>query len=129
MRYRDTGLLFGVVLLAIGGQPAFGQEMRSERYDYCREMARDISGYRGAVPAEYRESTNVLEGAAKGAISGAAAGWVTGGDTKKAAKRGAALGFLIAGIEQGRDDQKRRQNESRRRMYQAELQACMAEGR
>ncbi|MEM9388492.1 MAG: hypothetical protein AAGA68_25850 [Pseudomonadota bacterium] len=126
MELRPMGILLWVCAIPLATAPAFAEQ---GRYEYCKEVARDISGYRGPIPAEYKESTSVLEGAAKGAASGAAAGWITGKDAGKAAKRGAALGALIAGIKKGVEDEKRRENEAKRRIYRRELQACMEEGR
>lgn len=96
-----------------------------DRYDYCRDRARDISGYYGPIPAEYKRSGGALKGAFKGAAAGAALGWVSGGDTKKAAKRGAALGALAGGIKKAKQDKKRRKNKAKRRQYEVELHACM----
>ena len=115
------------ILLAL---PTFAQS--EDRYDYCRDKAREYSGYYGPVPAEYEESSNALKGAVKGASNAAALSWITGGDKedrKRAAKRGAALGGLIAAAKKAEQDKKRRENERKRRAYEVELTACMAGGR
>ena len=103
--------------------PTFAQSQ--DRYDYCRDRARDISKYNGPVPSEYKKSGGALKGAFKGAASGAALGWVTGGDAKKAAKRGAALGALIGGLKKAEQKKKRRKNRAKRQRYEVELHACM----
>ena len=103
--------------------PALAQG--EDRYDYCRERARDISGYNGPVPAEYEQKGGALKGAFKGAAAGAALGWITDSDKGKAAKRGAALGALIGGIKKAEQNRKRRENEAKRRSYEIELDACM----
>lgn len=104
-------------------QPLHAEE---DRYDYCREKAQAISGYFGAVPAEYRQKGGAIQGALKGAAAGAALGWVTGGDKKKAAKRGAALGLLFGALKKADEDKKRKKNAEKRRRYEVELHACMS---
>jgi hypothetical protein len=98
-----------------------------DRYDYCRDKAQAVSGYFGAVPAEYRRKGGAIQGALKGAAAGVALGWVTGGDKKKAAKRGAALGLLFGGLKMAGEDKKRKENAEKRRRYEVELHACMSD--
>ena len=120
VKYHSWIIIF---LLAISSS-AFAED----RYDYCRDKARDISGYYGSVPAEYEEEPSIIRGAFKGAAAGAALGWLSGGDKKarkKAAKRTAGLGMLIAGIKKSQVNQKRRINSDKRRRYEVELNACM----
>ena len=124
---RPKSNSFVAVICTLVAIPTFAQS--EDRYDYCRDRARDISGYFGAVPAEYDESGGALEGAFKGAASGAALGWISGGDTKKAATRGAALGLLIGGLKKADQNKKRRENEAKRRRYEVELNACMMDNR
>ena len=97
-----------------------------ERYKECRTFARDISGYRGPLPAERKSQGGALEGALKGAAAGAAIGWVTDSDKGKAAKRGAAIGGLIGAIRKAEARKKREENEEKRRAYEIELTACMS---
>lgn len=112
---------------ALTALPTFAQS--EDRYDYCRDRARDISGYYGPIPAEYERRGGALKGALKGAAAGAALGWVTDSDKKKAAKRGAALGALAGAIKKAKQDKKRRENEAKRRRYEVELHACMDDRR
>jgi len=102
---------------------AFADE---DRYEVCRDRAREVSGYFGPVPAEYRESGGALKGALSGAASGAVLGWITDSDKKEAAKKGAALGALIGALKKADQDKKRRENERKRRRYEVELDACMS---
>ncbi|WP_395375827.1 hypothetical protein [Marinicella sp. W31] len=112
----------------------FGQNSRADkggydrdRYEYCRDRARDISGYDGYRPREYRRG-GALKGAIKGAADASALSWLSGGnkkDREKAAKRGAALGFLIGAIKEGKANKRRREDDRRRREYQYKLDRCM----
>ena len=121
---------FFLVFCALVAAPALAQS--EDRYDYCRERARDISGYYGPIPAEYEQKGGALKGAMKGAAAGATLAWISGGDRKdrkKAAKRAAALGALAGGIKKAKQDKKRRENQAKRRRYEVELNACMDERR
>ena len=104
---------------------------RGERdaYEYCRELAMDETGYRGAIPAEYQRGSKALEGALKGGASGAGTAWVLGGNKeqrKKAAKRAAGVGFLIGALKDAENRKKRERNERKRRRFQEELDRCMS---
>lgn len=98
-----------------------------DRYQYCRDQARDITGYRGSRPSEYRRG-GALEGALKGASRASGLSWLAGGnkkERKKAAERGAKLGFLIGAIKQGQANKKKKKQNRKRREYQYELDECM----
>ena len=110
--------------LLVASSSAFAED----RYDYCRDKARDISGYYGSIPADYEDEPSAIGSAMKGAASGAALSWLSGGDKKarkKAVKRGAALGLMIGGIKKAEAKEKRRKNREKRRRYEIELNACM----
>ncbi len=103
-----------------------GSERRRPSYDYCRDRARDITGYRGRTPNRHRGGA--LEGAIKGGLSAGAGSWIGGGDKeqiKKAQKRGAKLGFIIGAIKAGQGRERDRENDRRRRDYEFEVNACM----
>ena len=122
------------LMLAFALPEAFGQASGDDswrnQYEYCQDRAREVSRYYGAVPVEYeRRSGGAIEGALKGASNAAGWAWITGGDEKKAAKRGAALGAIIGAIKKGKQDQRRRENQTKRRHYERELDACMRDGR
>jgi len=102
-------------------------DYRQDSYDYCRDEAKAITGYRGRTPSRYRQG-QALEGAIKGAKNAAGLAWITGGnseDRKKAAKRGAALGALIGGIKAGQQRERERRADRLRRDYEFEVRACM----
>lgn len=121
--------LFVFTVAAILLLPAMTAVAQDDRYDTCRDRAREVSGYFGPVPAEYEERGGALKGALKGAATGAALGWITDSDAGEAAKKGAALGALIGALKQAEQDKERRENERKRRRYEVELHACMSAAR
>lgn len=94
-------------------------------FQECREFAREVSGFEGKVPAEYKRSGGALEGALKGAAAGSALAWLTDSDRKEAAKKGALLGGLIGALKKAEQDKKRKENAAKRRHYQRALEECM----
>ena len=126
MSPRTRALCAAVSILVVISIPAYADE---DRYDTCRDRAREVSGYYGPVPAEYEDKGGALKGALKGAATGAALGWITDSDKGEAAKKGAALGALIGALKKAEQDKKRRENERKRRRYEVELHACMSAGR
>ncbi len=119
--------LLGATIWIVGAflsVPALADD--TDRYEVCRDRARDVSGYYGAVPAEYEQRGGALKGAVAGAAAGAALGWITDGDKSKAAKKGAALGALFGALKKAEQNKKRRENEAKRRRYEVELNACMS---
>ncbi len=124
-RRQASALVMALLLLTA---PRIALAQPDDRYGYCRERAKEVSGYEGAVPAEYKKRGGAIGGALKGAAAGAALGWITDSDTKKAAKRGAALGALAGAISKAKQDKKRRENAAKRRRYEMELDDCMYRG-
>ncbi len=113
----------GALFVTMCTVPAIADD---NRYDTCRDRARDVSGYYGPVPAEYENKGGAFKGALAGAATGAALGWITDSDRGDAAKKGAALGALIGALKKAKQDKKRRENERKRRRYEVELHACMS---
>lgn len=119
-RNRFANLAY-LVLILIG----FPNESSAASFRACQEFARDVSGYNGAIPAEYNPSGGALQGALKGAAAGAAIGWMTDSDKKKAAKRGAVLGGLLGALKKADQNKKRKKNAEQRRRYQLAIEQCM----
>ncbi len=123
-------VIFCLCFSAPGAQSSKDDDRRGydrDRYQYCRDRARDITGYRGSRPSDYRRG-GALEGALRGASKASGLSWLSGGnkkERKKAAERGAKLGFLIGAIKQGQANKKKKEQDRRRREYQYELDECM----
>ncbi len=99
-----------------------------ERYEYCRQRAVDLSGYRGPTPRRYRPG-GLLEGAARGAATGAVGSLIFGGNSRerrRAARRGAIIGGIIGAIKRG---EAKKEEKRRARVYRLELDTCMRAGR
>ena len=132
--YISRTLIILIVAITVSSPTnVFGKSSRSDGsydrdlYEYCRDRARDLSGYEGSQPTRYKRG-GALKGALIGAGDAAALSWITGGDKKerkKAAKRGAALGFLIGAIKQSESNKKNREANEKRRLFKQELDECM----
>jgi hypothetical protein len=116
MKYLVFSLSIAVFLNAFLASDAAAES----RYHECQREASEVSGYVGQETRGFLAGT--LRGGLGGAALGAAGGWVTDSDTKKTAKRGAALGALIGGV---RAAAKKREVEDKREVYDRALQRCM----
>lgn len=112
---KSSRLITGIVLASFLGPSQIMLPTSAEAQGYrayCKERAKDLSGYRG-------RSGNVAGGAINGAIGGAIISGILGG-SRRDRKRAAGIGLVFGGISNAN-----RGNNRKARIYRNEYEHCM----
>jgi hypothetical protein len=122
MNARALALVTLLIDVAICSVPLSAQTSTNQKYDDCSNLARQVSGWNGAVQNPSKNAP--LRGAAGGAIGGSLIGGMGGGDAGRGAAIGAAFGAAFGAA---RKSQAAAAQQSAENAYYSTLNQCLSQ--